>query len=302
MQKITFGKTNLLVTPLGFGTAQIGFLPVSKSESDKLLNGVLDNGINVIDTAACYGNAEEKIGEAISIRRDEYVLITKCGHQGGDCNFPEWSPELIRFNAERSLKRMRTDRLDVLLLHSCSKDHLHNDKLINALGKCKKDGLTHFIGYSGDDVEAQLALTIDVFDCLETSVNICDQQVLQKILPVARSNNLGVFAKRPLANTCWRDLSNYGSYQDYAQIYTNRLKAMGITPESLNFDGDWVELAIRFTVFQPGVHSALIGGKNLKHIESDINLLQKGPLPKAILQKIQEIWKEKDDGSWIGQN
>ena len=279
MEKRRLGKTGLSVTPLGFGSAQIGFLELTQEDAAAVLNGILDTGINVIDTASCYGDSEEKIGKAISSRRKEYVLVSKCGHRGGDTKLAEWSPELVRFSAERSLKRMKTDWLDVLLLHSCSLEDLRREELISALQQCKRDGMVRYIGYSGDREEFQAATGMDVFDCVETSVSFCDQQILKSALPSAKDKNLGVFAKRSLANTCWRDLSGYKGYQDYTKAYTERLKAMGFTPESLGFDGDWVELALRFTVFQPGVHCALIGGINLGHVRNNTGIVSKGTAP-----------------------
>lgn len=301
MEKRRLGKTGLSVTPLGFGAAQIGFLGLTQADASALLHGVLDAGVRVIDTAACYGDSEEKIGKAIASRRKDYVLISKCGHRGGDTDLPEWSPELVRMSAERSLVRMKTDWLDVLLLHSCPVEYLRNEDLVRALEQCKRDGLVRYIGYSGDREELLAAAENEVFDCLETSVSICDQQALRTALARARETRLGVFAKRPLANTCWRDLSGYGEYREYARVYAERLQAMGFTPESLGFDGDWVELALRFTVFQPGVHCALIGGTRLEHVKSNIGIVSKGPLPKEVLEKLGQTWDAHDDGSWVGQ-
>ena len=89
--KRLLGKTLLPVSSLGFGTAEPGFLGVGQKECDALLNGVLDAGINVIDTAECYKDREEKIGKALSRRRSEYVLVSKCGHHVEEADGPEWT-------------------------------------------------------------------------------------------------------------------------------------------------------------------------------------------------------------------
>ena len=88
MEKRLLGNTGLAVTPLGFGAGQIGVLHTPRPESCRLLNVVLDSGVNLIDTAACYGDSEEKIGEFISHRRNEYVLVTKCGSHVDDDDPP----------------------------------------------------------------------------------------------------------------------------------------------------------------------------------------------------------------------
>ena len=229
---------------------------------------MLDAGIGVIDTAACYKDSEEKIGHAIGARRDDYILSTKCGHRVEDDDPPEWSAPLIRRSLERSLRRLRTDHVDLLLLHSCTLEQLSNDEMLAALAGARRDGLTRAIGYSGDNAPARAAVEMGILDALEMSISLCDQQGIERVLPGARERGMGVFAKRPIANACWRDLREYDSfYQTYAAPYAKRLKTMGFTPGSLGFDGDWSEMALRFTLGCDGVHCALLGGTTLDHIQ-----------------------------------
>src|SRR5579875_2664324 len=98
MERRTLGKTGLSVSELGLGTSEIGYERVTQRQINELVNAALDAGLNVIDTAACYGDAEEMIGRAASHRRADYHLLTKCGHAAG-IRLPDWSPELI----ERSI-------------------------------------------------------------------------------------------------------------------------------------------------------------------------------------------------------
>jgi aryl-alcohol dehydrogenase-like predicted oxidoreductase len=300
--KRTLGKTQLQVTPLGFGTAELGILGIEQKQCDLLLNGVLDAGVNLIDTAECYKDAEEKVGKAIAARRSEFVLVTKCGHHVEDADPAEWTGKIIRHSAERSLKRLRTDCIDVLMLHSCTTAVLRKGEVVKALLECKKAGLCRFVGYSGDGADALAALGLDVFDCLETSINFCDQQVLDKALPAALTRNVGVIAKRALANSCWRDLSvEEPHYADYARSYTERLRKMAFTPRSLGFDGTRAELALRFTAFQPGLHVAITGSKTLQHVKDNIKTIERGPLPAAVVRGIRAAWAKHDDGTWMGQ-
>src|SRR6266478_4157796 len=80
MEKRTLGKTGMNVTVLGYGGAEIGFRNVPVETVDQLINGALDAGLNVIDTAECYIESEEMIGQTVAHRRNEYFLFTKCGH------------------------------------------------------------------------------------------------------------------------------------------------------------------------------------------------------------------------------
>jgi hypothetical protein len=302
MEKRAFGKTGLDVTPLGYGGAEIGIEDVSADDAQRVLETVLDEGINLIDTAACYGDSEEKIGQAISGRRDEYVLVTKCGHSRDGIESDPWTAEVVFESIERSLKRLKTDHVDLVLLHSCDAEKLDDDSLLSALERIKQQGKTRSIGYSGDNEAAEKAVGMELFDALETSVNITDQQSVDRVLPKARERDLGVLAKRPMANGCWRDLQSLGDfYSEYAKPYAERLKAMEITPESVGFDGGWAELALRFSAHMLGVTVAIVGSTKLKHIRENVRIVEQGPLPEDVVTALRQRWTKNDDGSWTGQ-
>src|SRR5687767_15140313 len=107
MEHRQFGKTDMHVSVLGFGGAEIGYEGAPPETVARLLEGALDAGLNVIDTAECYMNSEELIGQAVSSRRKDYYLFTKVGHpEGGGKEY--WRPESILTSIERSLRRLRT--------------------------------------------------------------------------------------------------------------------------------------------------------------------------------------------------
>ena len=203
MEKRKLGKTDLEVSVLGFGGAEIGFNPNQTQEDvNILLNSALDSGLNLIDTAAGYLKSEQMIGEAVSHRRKEFYLITKCGALDGFTR-EDWSKKGILETIETSLRNMKTDHLDVAQLHSCSAEILRQGDCIEGLQRAQEKGHTRFIGYSGDREDAKYAIETDVFDTLQISVNIADQQPLENI-KLAHSKGLGVIAKRPIANAVWR--------------------------------------------------------------------------------------------------
>jgi aryl-alcohol dehydrogenase-like predicted oxidoreductase len=162
------GKTGLQVSPISFGAFKIGRnekikyaqpypLP-TEEESATLLNGILDLGINLIDTAPAYGLSEERIGRHISHRRADFILSTKIGETFSEGrSIFDFSEPAIRASVERSLKRLRTDHVDFLFIHSDGRDlEVQNAPLMRRL---KKEGKTRFIGMSGKTVEgAQAAL------------------------------------------------------------------------------------------------------------------------------------------------
>src|SRR3982751_3302112 len=105
MEKRRLGKSDMDVSVLGFGGSEIGYENASAEAAATILNRALDLGINVIDTAECYHSSEELIGQTIAKRRDEYFLLTKCGHPRGVESAPNWSQDSILESVQRSLQR-----------------------------------------------------------------------------------------------------------------------------------------------------------------------------------------------------
>ncbi|PTY03743.1 aldo/keto reductase [Opitutaceae bacterium EW11] len=305
MRRHRFGKTGLSVTELGFGGAPIGTLQTAEQDVGAVVNALLDAGVDVIDTAAIYGGSEEAIGRTVAHRRSEFVLISKCGQAFPDLPGEAWSAQLISATIDRALKRLRTDYLDVMLLHSCDLDVLRRGDALGAVAKARQSGKVRFVGYSGDNEAAAYAVTLPEVAVLETSVNLCDQANIDRVLPLAREHDVGVIAKRPLANTAWRNPQElFGFYQEYARPYHERFLAMQLTAESLGFtDADWPEIALRFTLSQPDVSTAIIGTTKRANAGRNLELVRKGPLAPAVVKQIREAFAaaEKRSGrSWPG--
>jgi aryl-alcohol dehydrogenase-like predicted oxidoreductase len=299
MQQRTFGRTGLSVSPLGFGAAPVGYLNIPQHEITRLLNQLLDSGVNVIDTAASYPGAEEAIGKAIGNRRDEFVLVSKCGQSFGDVPGDAWSAQVITATIERSLARMRTDRLDVMLLHSCELDVLQRGEAIEALVSAREAGKIRHAGYSGDNGAAAWAAAHPELEVLQTSVSITDQHNIDLVLPIAREHNVGVMAKRPIADAAWNP-TRPGMYQSYGKVYEDRLKAMNISAEKYRLS--WIELALRFTLSFREVSTAIVGTTNLEHARANVGVASQGPLAGDVVDEIRSAFHDADpNGEWLGQ-
>ena len=178
VERRKLGKTGLEVSVLGLGLAQISRAASTKgyvSDSATVLNSALDLGINFLDTAACYGDTEQLIGQAVSHRRDEYILATKAGHVVDDTDNLPWTRKTIEESINRSLRLLRTEYVDLLQLHSCSVETLQSGEVIEAVQKIQQTGKARFIGYSGDNEAARWAACSGVFQTLQTSYNVVDQ-------------------------------------------------------------------------------------------------------------------------------
>jgi len=307
MKRTKFGKTGFEVSPLGFGAAPIGYLKTAQEHVERILNFLLDSGVNLIDTAASYEGSEELIARAVGRRRGEFILVSKCGSRVPGVTGEPWSAELITQTVDRSLRRLMTDRLDVMLLHSCDLATLKKGEALGALIKAREAGKIRFAGYSGDNAAAAHAATLADVAVIETSINVVDQRNIDDVLPKARSSSVGVMAKRPIANAAWKEPSAQpGLYAGYAQTYHDRLKQMKLNPANLGFAGPagaaWPELALRFTLSQPGVNAAIIGTTSLDNARANLAAAEKGPLPSETIQKIRAAFHATDaGGKWAGQ-
>jgi aryl-alcohol dehydrogenase-like predicted oxidoreductase len=294
LEKRRLGRTEMTVSVIGFGAGEIGYEQTAPEVVARLLGSALDRGLNLIDTAECYMASEELIGAAIGHRRDDYYLMSKCGH-ATDLPFPNWDPALIPISVESSLKRLRTDHLDVIHLHSCSLEVLRQGDVIAALQKVRDAGKTRYLGYSGDDDAAIFAIESGAFDTLMISVSIADQQPIEKVLPLAAKARIGVIAKRSIANAVWHNSAR----NPYWQIYRNRL-------QELDYDflrgaaRDGVECALRFAL-TTGIHTALVGSTTPEHFLEDIEIAVLGALSQDRFELIRERWKNIARADWIGQ-
>jgi aryl-alcohol dehydrogenase-like predicted oxidoreductase len=295
MERRKLGRTDMTVSVLGFGGSEIGYQEVNVRTVAKLLGSALDAGLNVIDTAECYENSEELIGKAVATRRREFYLFTKCGHGGGWAR-SDWRAKPLLKSIERSLQRLATDHVDLVQLHSCSLAELKKGDVIAALEQARERGLTRYIGYSGDGAAAHYAIECGRFDTLQTSVSIADQEALDLTLPLARKREMGVIAKRPIANVAWRYTRRPESY--YAD-YWMRLRKLAYP--FLHDDGAAVATALRFTLSVPGVHTAIVGTTKPERWQENAALLAAGVLPKKEFDGIRARWRDVAEASWEGQ-
>jgi aryl-alcohol dehydrogenase-like predicted oxidoreductase len=296
MERRRLGATDMVVSVLGFGGSEIGYQRVSLKTVTRLLEGALDAGLNVIDTAECYEDSEVLIGRAIGGRRRDHHLFTKCGHSGG-WGRADWRAAALLRSIERSLQRLATDHVDLVQLHSCSLDVLRKGDAIAALARARERGLTRYIGYSGDGEAARYALECGRFDTLQTSVSLADQEALELTLPVARARNVGVIAKRPIANAAWRYTRKPA--EPYYQPYWTRLRTLDY--EFLRDGAEAAATALRFTLSVPGVHTAIVGTTKPERWRENATLLEAGPLPAAVFERIRARWREVAEPSWHGQ-
>jgi aryl-alcohol dehydrogenase-like predicted oxidoreductase len=298
MEKRQLGKTDMKVSVLGFGGAEIGFEGATEETVERLLKSALDAGLNVIDTGECYHGSEELIGKTVSDRRAHFYLFTKCGHPRG-VGSEDWEPASLLESIERSLRRLKTERLDLIQLHSCSESVLRKGDAIAALQTAREKGYARYLGYSGDSVAARYAVECGAFDALQTSINIADQEAIELTLPLAREKQMGVIAKRPIANAAWKE--NHKPIESYHHAYWDRLNKLHYEfIRHLPLE-ESIAHALRFTLSVPGVHTAIVGTTKPERWLENAKVVEAGLLSDAEFTAIRERWEEIAPATWIGQ-
>lgn len=256
MVRKRLGKTDLAVTPVGFGAFKIGrntqtkylagYALPDEQEVARLLNGVLDLGVNYIDTAPAYGLSEQRIGATIDHRRDEYVLSTKVGetYEDGQSSF-DFSSPAIRHSITRSLERLRTDTLDLVFIHSDGNDlHiLNHTDAVETLQQLRDQGLVRAIGMSGKTPEGAAA-ALAWADAIMVEYHM-DDRSHEPVIRQAAQAGVGVIVKKGLAS---------------GQLAPNQ--------------------AIRFVLENANVTSMVIGGLNLEHFADNIRVAQPTQQPE----------------------
>ena len=295
MEKVLLGRTGLEVSRLGIGLSEIG--SSDKETSKQILHTALVNGINFFDTASCYGMSEEFVGENLSNKRNEIVLASKCGHSSRfNPNLPDWTYKGVKKSIDRSLSLLKTDRVDIMQLHSCDVETLERGEVIKALEEAKSDGKILHLGFSGDNDAVIWAAESNKFETMQTSFNLVEQKARYKLFDIVRKINLGLIAKRPIANGAWRANENpnvHSAPSNYAEEYFRRagiIKGLGkINQEPENRILTSMGYVFSFNEIDVGI----IGTQNPKHLINNINMYSE--CLKMSVNVIDELNKRFDE-------
>jgi len=303
MERVTLGRTGVSIGRLGLGLSEIGHILAleDRDQAGKVINAALDNGIDFLDTAACYGIGEEMVGLTVAHRRDEYVLATKAGHIAGGYEGEAWAAKTIEDSIDRSLRRMKTDHLDLVQLHTCDIDTLERGDAIRVVQDAKTAGKTRFIGYSGDNEAARWAVDSGLFDTLQTSFNLVDQGARNGTLQAAQASGMGVIAKRPIANAVWGEPEvprPYPQIRHYGEEYFARAEEMLAEGPVPGAPEDRILLALGFTLGHAEVNVAIVGTLDPEHMAANLARMESGlPIDRAAIDELYARF-DRLGGDW----
>ncbi|MCK9408058.1 MAG: aldo/keto reductase [Bacteroidetes bacterium] len=291
MEMRQYGNFGIMLPALGFGAGLIGDAGMDENYVGYFVNQIVDRGVTFIDTARGYGLSEERVGRHLSWRRKDYILSTKVGYNIPE--FQDWTYDCVIAGVRQAMQTMRTEYIDIVHLHSCPKEILEQGAVIDALQKMVQDGAIRVAAYSGENDALEFAFQSGRFGGLMSSINMFDQRSIDAVVVPAAKQGTGYIAKRPIGNAPWKHASQ--PIGNYCEEYWKRMKTM-----QFDFGDEWLDVALRFAAFTPGVACSIVGTTNLDHLQKNIDLVNKGPLPTAVVQKIRTAFRNYDQ-QWNGQ-
>ena len=290
----TLGRTGLRVTTLGFGALELRGMvagvgrPLTPGQPERILNAVLDAGINYIDVAVDYGEAEAHIGRCISHRRQAFFLASKCGCPLDVSRFTpsertrfgvplprfhDYSRQHIITAVHQSLRRMQTDYLDIVQFHfSPAREVLEHEGAIETLHDLQRAGKIRFLGCSSILPHLTDHIAMGVFDVLQIPYSAL-QPEHESAITVAANAGAGIVIRGGVARGA------PGPGQGSAAIWKlwedanidELLEGMSAT-----------EFMLRFTITNPDVHTTIVGTLNPAHLHENIAAVLQGPLPADV--------------------
>lgn len=300
MRVRTLGRTGLEVTELGLGGLFVSNFGAQREEGVRALTRGIELGINYVDTAPGYFDSEEVIGEALGGMAPPCILSTKLG--GRPQPFDPQDKAALRQSVETSLKLLRRDTIDILMIHEPDRpgqydwfpdwERFHGP-VSELLDELKEEGIIRFTGLGGTTpyTLARIMAT-GRYDVVLTAFNysLLWQEATIAVLPEALCQKMGVIIGSPLQQgalaRCYEQEVEHGApwlspprREQFKELYA-LVRDLGMPLP---------ELALRFVLSNPQVSTALMGARSVAEVESNVAAVGRGPLPPDVLARIAEI-------------
>jgi len=293
MERVKLGRTELRVSPICFGCWQMGQTYWGKLPEDDLKAAVrraVELGVNFFDTADAYGNGygEEVLGDAVrGIPRDRVILATKvCHHwfdEPGSPRHPDLSYDYILWECEQSLRRLKTDYIDLYQAHAFEV-MTHPAETARAFEKLKKDGKIRYAGCSNYTVEQlRAALRFGRMDTLQPRYNLFQRDIEKDLLPLCIAEEIGVLTWGSLrfgllsgkytGEETFDDLRKDDPDFQGEAFKKNVAKVDKLKPIAQSLGRSVTQLVLRTTVQHPGIHCAIVGIKRPAQIEEVVGAM-----------------------------
>jgi len=319
----SFGSTDLLVSEIGLGCSEIGSGVFYKDEREslRLLHRAFELEINFYDTAELYGygHSEELIGRAFKGQRSQIIIASKVGMltsslgRIGKTLLPilqpvrqviqPWKDSLkrvskqrqdfssahIRKAIEQSLRRLRTDYLDLYQLHNPPRWVIERGEVFETLDHLKDQGKIRFYGISAETIsDALLCLKYPNISSLQVVFNLLEQEAAKEFLPMAQQKKIAIIARVPLSRglLTQRMTVQTGPSVNINQLQIARAKVEKLSSLVTEKARSLPQTAIQFVLHHPQVSVVIPGTRTVKHLEENVASLRVPPLTKEELERI----------------
>ena len=314
MKQRIIGKTGRSVGEIGLGTWQLGTRwgdPFNRDEAMKILETADRAGITFVDTADVYngGKSEETIGEYIQQHPGRFFITTKCGRRLNPHVAEMYTPEAIREFIEGSLKRMRTERLDLILLHCPPTSVYWRDDIFGELDRLKAAGKIADYGVSIEKVEEGIQAMEYEISAMEVIFNMFRLKPLDELFPLAKQKNVGIIARVPLASGLLtgkftretvfnaqdhRSYNREGAAFDKGETFSGVPYELGLQAvEELKRvfgTNELAPIAIRWVLMHPEVSVVIPGASRAEQVSMNIKAAEMDPLTDQQMQAVKDIY------------
>jgi L-galactose dehydrogenase len=292
------GRTGLNVSVIGFGASPLGneFGVVDPGEGERAVHAAIEHGINFFDVAPYYGRtlAEERLGAALEGKRDKVILATKIGRY--DVDAFDFSAKRVRSSVEESLRRLRTDHVDILTAHDIEYGEREQiiEQTIPAMRALQQEGKIRSVGISG--LQLKVLADVAVRAQVDTVLSYCRYNLMIRDLdtwlaPELQARQIGLINASPLH---MRLLTTAGA----PAWHPAPLAAKQAGAEVVRLCGaDTAIFALRFCLDHPYVSSTLVGMSNAAEVASNLRALEE-QFPSALLADIEKIVEPVKNMAW----
>ena len=283
------GRTGLEVTTLGFGAMELrgdqGGPQIADEDAGRLLNAVLDEGINFIDTSIDYGRSEELIGKFIAHRRSEYVLASKCGCVPGAGMGTDHvhTAANIRAGVEHSLRALRTDHLDLVQFHrSLSRQEFEAEGALAEALALRDEGKVRFVGVSAILPTLNEQIEMGVFDSFQIPYSAL-QREHEDVISRASSAGTGIIIRGGVARGTPDDWESRRYYMMSNETMRDFWDTAGL--DELLDGMSRTAFMLRFTLSHPDLDTTIVGTASIEHLHENLAVAAAGPLPDDVLRE-----------------
>ena len=302
----TLGKSGISVSIAAYGgggPSQFGKTAgLSAKQRRELIARAVDLGINLFDTAANYGDSEVWLGEALDgFARDSYLIATKWTWKTNDDTLPQPSELLESF--DRSLKRLRTDYIDVMQIHGITQAKYRDitARYADTLLKLKDDGKARLIGFSEmmtEDPRHEVpAMALqehpELWDTIMLKYGILNQYAAKQVLPLAQQHGVAILNMAPVRFT----LTRQNEYEKLLSDWRGQGE-IDVDHPKLRDGLNWligeatpsvISAGYKFAAAHPAISTVITGTSNIKHLEDNVAALECPYLPEAQMAELEQL-------------